>query len=191
MGRGLAGSLALVLVLLFAAPASAGVADGQVGEFIDICAAQHRLTYTDVRSERNTVVIANAQTRDLNPHIFPPVGPSPCVTLGGIAVVDLEAAVIARGACDPFTGRGALCPYPVVAPFDAPHQMVVDVGAFNDSVRVDAVPHQVSVQLGAGSDNGRVLNGKADAIACGPGVDQVIADAVDTVAADCEDVIRL
>ena len=42
----------------------------------------------------------------------------------------------------------------------------------------------------AGSDTIEVRDGEVDSVTCGPGVDRVLADAADVVAADCENVER-
>ncbi|MEX2196368.1 MAG: hypothetical protein WD844_13865 [Thermoleophilaceae bacterium] len=69
------------------------------------------------------------------------------------------------------------------------HEVRVLAGNMNDSVRVGPGPFRASVDLGTGSDNARVANGQREAVACGAGIDQVVADPVDVVASDCELVI--
>ena len=43
---------------------------------------------------------------------------------------------------------------------------------------------------GSGADTFKLRDGRAESVTCGPGADSVVADAVDTVAADCESVDR-
>jgi Ca2+-binding RTX toxin-like protein len=47
-----------------------------------------------------------------------------------------------------------------------------------------------TVDAGAGSDTIDVRGGSVDIVRCGPGIDRVLADRRDTVAADCERVFR-
>ena len=47
-----------------------------------------------------------------------------------------------------------------------------------------------TVDAGAGNDVIDVRGGSVDDVRCGPGIDRVLADRRDTVAADCEHVFR-
>lgn len=66
---------------------------------------------------------------------------------------------------------------------------VIDTGGGKDAIRV--LPWQVfttTIYAGDGPDAIKTVNGGHDIISCGPGTDQVQADSLDEVGADCETV---
>lgn len=66
-------------------------------------------------------------------------------------------------------------------------------GAGRDQINADAGTNSCNFlvcRIGAGNDTVEVRDGEVDSVLCGPGTDTVIADAGDTVAADCEHVDR-
>jgi hypothetical protein len=66
----------------------------------------------------------------------------------------------------------------------------LDASNSSIAVTVHAGPDAKTITTGSGADTINARNGSVDTIACGDGVDTVVADADDTVAADCEQVSR-
>ncbi|MDO8187431.1 calcium-binding protein [Conexibacter sp. JD483] len=70
---------------------------------------------------------------------------------------------------------------------------VITGGPGRDQINADAGPQSCNFlvcRIGAGNDTVNVRDGEVDSVVCGPGNDTVVADANDTVAADCETVDR-
>ncbi len=66
-------------------------------------------------------------------------------------------------------------------------------GAGRDQINADAGTNSCNFlvcRMGSGNDTVNIRDGEVDSVVCGPGTDTVIADANDTVAADCENVDR-
>lgn len=66
-------------------------------------------------------------------------------------------------------------------------------GPGRDTINADAgsgACNFLVCRTGSGNDTVRVRDGEADSVVCGPGTDTVIADAIDTVGPDCENVDR-
>jgi Ca2+-binding RTX toxin-like protein len=138
-------------------------------------------------SETNTVTVA--------------AGPS------GYTITDTTAAVTTGNRCQPIDAHGAVCAADGVTRF------VIDLGDQNDSAtNSTATPSSISGGLGddtltggtgddsitgnPGRDAIRAREGndaidtrgnEADSVSCGPGVDTVVYDRFDTLAADCSD----
>ncbi|MDO8185571.1 hypothetical protein Q5424_02370 [Conexibacter sp. JD483] len=66
-------------------------------------------------------------------------------------------------------------------------------GPGRDTINADAgsgACNFLVCRTGSGNDVVRVRDGEADSVVCGPGTDTVIADPIDTIAPDCENVDR-
>lgn len=66
-------------------------------------------------------------------------------------------------------------------------------GPGRDTINADAGSGSCNFlvcRTGSGNDVVRVRDGEADSVVCGPGTDTVIADAIDTIGPDCENVDR-
>lgn len=66
-------------------------------------------------------------------------------------------------------------------------------GPGRDVINADAGTNSCNFlvcRIGSGNDTVQLRDGEQDSVVCGPGADTVVADAVDTVAADCETVDR-
>jgi Ca2+-binding RTX toxin-like protein len=131
------------------------------------------------------------------------------VTAGpsGYTITDTTAAVTTGNRCQPIDDHSALCAA------DGVTRLVLDLGEQNDSAtNSTATPSSISGGLGddtliggtgddtitgnPGRDTVRAREGndaidtrgnEADSVSCGPGVDTVVYDRFDTLAADCSD----
>src|SRR4051794_18934654 len=107
---------------------------------------------------------------------------------GGGSISDLGAPLDPGDACD-VTGDGAPCSGAVAA-------LEIELGNGDDAVSldtdlaasIDGGPGADFIAGGAGDDRVNSRDGEADDVSCGDGNDSVNADALDTIAEDCESV---
>jgi hypothetical protein len=126
-------------------------------------------------------------------------GPGSCgsTALSQLSVFDSAANIHPSGGCTSTIARQALCPTPDI--------LIVDLQGGDDylalagdaavCVSVDSDCgsgfRTAAINGGFGNDSLRTLNLQSDTVTCGEGIDTVLADKIDIVDPDCENVSRI
>lgn len=155
--------------LALAAPAGAATLNADYGK--------GKLKYKAADGEQNALVVTA-------------VGGFYSFVDAGVTSFSASVFGYSGGGCS-LVNHGFSCPVAGIS------KLSVDLGDGHDSVDATALAAGIEVDgdgggktiaTGGGSDEIDVQNGQPDTVSCGPGDDEVLADPIDTVAADCEHV---
>lgn len=140
------------------------------------------LIYQAGAGEQNNLTFAEASDHFVVTGLIPTATTDP---VGDTAVLlDPGATIRLAGAPDcKSLSRGAICSALLSRHFSA---LTIGLGDGNDSLILGDNPDNAQIDLGAGNDMVEAVDLERDYITCGDGLDRVIADSLDVIAADCE-----
>ena len=111
----------------------------------------------------------------------------------GLLSISDPAHKMRPSGCTPVNGKRVVCPMPDVLTIylqGGDDTLSLDF-AISPGSRTEFASPRTSIFAGGGNDSLRTWNGARDQVSCGTGIDSVLADSIDTISSDCENVTRI